>query len=59
MTLDVAVGPDGVIYVTDAGNNRVQKSGSAPTPVQSVTWGSMKARYRGAPGATQPTAQDK
>jgi tripartite motif-containing protein 71 len=44
--LDVAVGPDGSIYVSDTQNHRVQKFGYGPTPVQTVTWGSMKARYR-------------
>ena len=47
------------VYVADLGNNRIQKFGLVPTPVQSVTWGSMKARYRGERGATQPAAQDK
>jgi tripartite motif-containing protein 71 len=47
-TLDVGIGPDGAIYVSDAGNHRVQKFGFALTPAQSVTWGSMKVRYRGA-----------
>ena len=43
----------GLVYVTDNQNHRVQKFGSAPTPVQSVTWGSVKSRYR---GAAQPAA---
>jgi hypothetical protein len=42
----------------DTDNNRIQKFGFGPTPVAGVTWGSMKARYRGAPGA-QPAAQDR
>jgi DNA-binding beta-propeller fold protein YncE len=58
-TLDVAIGPDGSIYVSDAGGSRVQKFGYAPTPVASVTWGSMKARYRAERGATQPGTQDR
>ena len=50
------VGTDaaGNVYVADAYNNRIQMFGSSPTPVNSVTWGSLKSRYRGAPGAPQP-----
>ena len=47
------------IYVADKNNSRIQKFSFAPTPVQSVSWGSMKARYRGAPGAAQPATQDR
>ena len=44
----IAIGPDGSIFVTDYWNCRVLKFGYAPTPVQGVTWGSVKSRYRGA-----------
>jgi hypothetical protein len=37
----------------------VQKFGYAPTPVASVTWGSVKARYRGQATATAPIAQGR
>jgi len=55
----VATDAAGNVYVADLGNNRIQKFGFAPTSVQSVTWGSMKARHRGERGATQPAAQGK
>ena len=57
--IGIAVDSNGDIYVADTSNFRIQKFGSGPTPVQSVTWGSVKARYRGAPGAAQPPAQDR
>jgi len=55
--MDVAIGPDGAIYVIDY--YHVQKFGYAPTPVQSVTWGSVKARYRPEHEAAQQTAQGR
>jgi len=55
--IGIAVDAYGYIYVADYGNYRIQKFGYAPTPVQSVTWGSMKARYRAERGAAQPTPQ--
>lgn len=45
--LGIAVDSDGYIYVVDKNNVRIEKFGFAPTPVQSGTWGSLKARYRG------------
>jgi tripartite motif-containing protein 71 len=55
--LGIAVDSDGYIYVVDKNNVRIEKFGFAPTPVQSVTWGSMKARYRGDRGAARPPTQ--
>ena len=46
--IGIAVDSNGDIYVADTSNFRIQKFGSGPTPVVSVTWGSVKARYRGA-----------
>jgi len=54
---DVAIGPDGAIYVIDG--RVVQKFGYAPTPVQSVTWGAMKARYRAERGAAPSASPDR
>ena len=33
--------------------------GDVPVPAQHETFGALKSRYRGAPGATQPTSQDR
>jgi len=55
--LGIAVDAHGGIYVADRNNSRIQKFGSGPTPVAGVTWGSMKARYRGDRGAPQVTTQ--
>lgn len=54
--IGIAVDANEDIYVADTNNSRIQKFGFAPTPVASVSWGSMKARYR---GASQPAPQDK
>ncbi len=43
---DLAVGPDGRIYVVDKGNNRVQVFGAAPVPARVATWGRIKSAYR-------------
>jgi hypothetical protein len=44
----IGVGVDlyGGIYVLDQYNSRVQKFGPTPTPTRSISWGSLKARYR-------------
>lgn len=55
--IGIAVDGNGDIYVADTNNSRIQKFGFAPTPVASVTWGGMKARYRGRAG--EPTTQGK
>jgi tripartite motif-containing protein 71 len=51
--LDVTMGPNGSIYVT--GDGYVRKYGYVPVSTLVATWGSVKARYRGAPGAGQPS----
>lgn len=51
--IGIAVDALGYIYVVDKNNRRIQKFGLAPTPVASVTWGSMKARYRAGTGLTR------
>jgi hypothetical protein len=38
-------------------NVRIEKFGFAPTPVQGVTWGALKSRYRGELRAAQPATQ--
>jgi len=43
---DVAVGPQGWIYVADAGCHRIQVFGTGATPVAHRSWGAMKAAYR-------------
>ena len=40
-----AVGPDGLIYIADAWNGRVEVYGSGPTAVATSTWGQLKTRY--------------
>jgi DNA-binding beta-propeller fold protein YncE len=55
---NIAFGPDGSIFVTDW-NCHVLKFGYTPTPTQSVTWGSMKARYRGERGAAPSASPDR
>jgi hypothetical protein len=42
----VAVDAFGNLFVSDAGNSRIQKFGSLPVPTKSTTWGRLKARYR-------------
>lgn len=54
--IGVAVDGNGDIYVADTNNFRIQKFGSGPTPVVSLSWGSVKARYR---GAAEPAAQGR
>jgi hypothetical protein len=36
---DVAIDRDGYFYITDPGNDRIQKFGPAPTPARPATWG--------------------
>lgn len=43
---DVKVGSGGFVYVTDAGNSRVQEFGQLATLTRSSTWGGLKALYR-------------
>jgi sugar lactone lactonase YvrE len=57
--IGIAVDGNGDVYVADTNNSRIQRFGFGPTPVQSVTWGSMKARYRGERGAAQPSQPDR
>jgi len=58
--LGIAVDSNGYIYVVDKNNSRIEKfTLSAPTPVQNVTWGSVKARYRDRRGVPEPTAQGR
>jgi hypothetical protein len=38
-------------------NVRIEKFGFAPTPVQGVTWGALKSRYRGEVGDTKPPSK--
>jgi len=40
-----AVGPDGLIYIADGWNGRVEVYGSGPTAVATSTWGQLKTRY--------------
>jgi DNA-binding beta-propeller fold protein YncE len=56
--IGVAVDANGDIYVADSNNSRIEKFGFAPTPVQSVTWGALKSRYRSERGA-EPAAQGR
>jgi sugar lactone lactonase YvrE len=42
---DVAVAPNGNIYVSDWGNNRIQVFGNLATASRTETWGALKARY--------------
>jgi hypothetical protein len=41
-----AVGSDGLIYITDVGNNRVEVYSPGPTPTQRSSWGQVKTVYR-------------
>jgi DNA-binding beta-propeller fold protein YncE len=43
---DVAVGPDGLVYVVDASQCTVQVFGDLSTPTLYRTWGALKKRYR-------------
>ncbi len=44
--VDVAFDGLGRIYVSDWGNSRIQVFQYQPTPTRSLSWGSIKARYR-------------
>lgn len=57
--IGIAVDGQGDIYVADTNNSRIQKFGFPPTPLQSLTWGGMKSRYRGERGAVQPEPQGR
>jgi hypothetical protein len=43
---DAAVGPDGLIYIADAWNGRVEVFDSGPTATARTSWGSLKTLYR-------------
>lgn len=42
----VAVAPDGTIFVSELGNNRVSRFAWAPTAAQTVSWGRLKSLFR-------------
>jgi hypothetical protein len=43
---DVAIDAEGNFFITDPGNNRVQKFGADTVPVESRTLGGVKALFR-------------
>ncbi len=43
---DVAIDANGYFYVTDPGNDRIQKFGPEVVPTRPTTWGGLKAIYR-------------
>ncbi|HTQ48477.1 MAG TPA: hypothetical protein VMI75_37230 [Polyangiaceae bacterium] len=45
-TRGVAIDANGLVYIVDSGNSRIQKFGPAATPVSTESWGSLKAKYR-------------
>jgi DNA-binding beta-propeller fold protein YncE len=45
MAAAITVDPDGFIYVTDMGWDRVQKFGPPPTPAAGSSWGRVKGLY--------------
>src|SRR5262245_51166450 len=49
--IGIGVDGHGDIFVAATNDSRMQKFGLGATTAQSVTWGSMKARYRGTLGA--------
>ena len=42
----IAIDALGNVYVSDPSTNRIEKFGTLPTPVNTKTWGALKARYR-------------
>ena len=45
---DVGADANGNVYVVNIGSSLIQKFGPAPTAASPVSWGALKARYRGA-----------
>jgi DNA-binding beta-propeller fold protein YncE len=43
---DIALDSAGSIYVTDGGNQRVEKFNALPTPTVRSTWGGVKRLFR-------------
>jgi DNA-binding beta-propeller fold protein YncE len=42
----LAVGASGNVYVSDFGNNRVEKFGDVPTATLRPSWGKLRTLYR-------------
>ena len=42
----LSVGPSGNVYVSDAGNGRIDKFGDVPTATLRSTWGKLRTLYR-------------
>jgi hypothetical protein len=54
----VVIGGNGLTYVADTFNKRIQIFGSGPTPTLRESWGQVKARYHAAPGMTVTPGAD-